>query len=355
MSKFHWDPTQDQTYTTADGNQTIKTQTIDKVAGKSFTMNAMEQTLEINLLLSQPTTVFRWGVGGSLAATNIDILQGTCRITCQPESSSNDAALYMNDEYDSKTNVSTAGTGALELIGFDEVNFSEDGQHGTTDFSCNVSATGNSHILIKGCDIVTILSNLTIQDTASIDIYTSELQFGGGFGQEVIISGTPDTHSFYFDSSAFSNNNTGMISSIFFKGNSITKAISKSMAFSDNFIEENAKVFIETDYYTSTKTVSLGKGTPGLSILPLNKKFVFDLDVQSSVIYPEGMFNFLKRDGKNEGVLTMSTNSNNGFGFEQMLSRKMIYINDSPATTSVEFDNIYSETNGNMIIKLRNI
>lgn len=47
MSKFQWDPTQDQTYTTADGSQTVTTQTIDKLSGKSFTMDTMEQTLEL--------------------------------------------------------------------------------------------------------------------------------------------------------------------------------------------------------------------------------------------------------------------------------------------------------------------
>ncbi|WP_439412223.1 hypothetical protein [Enterobacter ludwigii] len=61
MSNFHWDPAQDQTYTATDGSQTVTTQTIDKFAGKSFTMDAKERTLELQLSRATEFTAFSWG------------------------------------------------------------------------------------------------------------------------------------------------------------------------------------------------------------------------------------------------------------------------------------------------------
>lgn len=88
MSKFQWDPTQDQTYTTADGDQAVFTHTLDKCLGTAFTMNAVEQTLELQL--QKPCTPieadsFYWGIqdpkrkytGGEI--TNIQILEGGSR------------------------------------------------------------------------------------------------------------------------------------------------------------------------------------------------------------------------------------------------------------------------------------
>lgn len=43
MSNFMWDPTQNQTYTTANGSQRVTTHTLSKNAGTSFTMDAPEQ------------------------------------------------------------------------------------------------------------------------------------------------------------------------------------------------------------------------------------------------------------------------------------------------------------------------
>lgn len=125
--------------------------------------------------------------------------------------------------------------------------------------------------------------------------------------------------------------------------------------FSDCLIEENAKVFISTDNYTEySESVSLSKGTPELTVSPLNNEFVFDL-ISGSVTYPEGMFNFIKNDGKNAGVLTISTNNSNRFGFEYMLQQKVIYINDSPARSSADFETDFITKPSYMIIKLRNI
>ncbi|MEI9745953.1 hypothetical protein [Enterobacter ludwigii] len=99
---------------------------------------------------------------------------------------------------------------------------------------------------------------------------------------------------------------------------------------------------------------NLSKGSPALSIAPLNNDFVFVLSPES-IGYPEGMFNFIKNDGKNTGRLTISTNNSNRFGFEYMLQQKMIYINDTPVLSSAEFEMDFTTKPGYMLIRFRNI
>lgn len=101
-------------------------------------------------------------------------------------------------------------------------------------------------------------------------------------------------------------------------------------------------------------TTYLSKGSPELTIAPLYNDFVFFLSPES-IGYPEGMFNFIKNDGKNTGSLTISTNNNNRFGFEYLLQQKMIYINAAPAFSPAEFDVDFTTKTGYRIIKIRNI
>ncbi|HHA1934328.1 hypothetical protein ACEV60_26845 [Enterobacter ludwigii] len=370
MSKFQWDPTQDQTYITADGSQTVTTQTIDKVAGKSFNMNAMEQTLELQLPMPTKPTVFCWGKssGAYGKTTNINISQGVFRVICpdwQGTNVDNSYALLSNEDYRNTTNITLLGNSRLELINFNDIQLAALDDGNLSDFTCNIKIIEDSLFSINGSDIVSILSNIEISDNAEFQIISSQLQLGmKGVGERLVVNGTPDPaaeYSLLFDSTSFKPSQ-GQIVSTTFKGDSVSKLISKNITFEDNLIEDNAKVYIQTDNYNYTGlfdsdiSINIGSGSAELTIAPIkDNDYVFDLQFPIDEPYPEGMFNFIKNDAINNGKLILSTNSNNGFGFQQMLSMKMIYINGAPATKELEFNNEYESIKGYMVIKLRNI
>lgn len=359
MSNFQWDPAQDQTYTATDGSQTVMTPTIDKFAGKSFTMDAEEQTLELLLPRATEVTAFSWGKKTSQPAqtTNIKISQGTFRISC-PYWTGDDIgdSLVCNEDYKDTTNITLSGNGRLEFYNFMRITLGLP-NGGSSDFNCNVNISDNSSLLIESAGLVTINSNLHINDKAEFKVFTESLNMGVDVkeGEQIVVSGTPDPvseYSFFFQGVA-SPLSPVKVTSTTFKESSVSKFMSPNIFFLYNSIEDNARVFINTDSYDGSG-VSLSKGSPELTIGPVNNASVFDL-TPGNVTYPEGMFNFIKNNEVNNGLLTLSTNSNNGFGFQQMLSMKMIYINGSPATKEIEFNNDYSSKPGYMIIKLRNI
>ncbi|MFZ4218437.1 hypothetical protein ACEV6Q_11340 [Enterobacter ludwigii] len=359
MSKFQWDPTQDQTYKTADGSQTVTTKTIDKLAGKSFTMDAMEQTLELQIQPPLDRQFFWAKPPGQVGDTvNIKILQGTFRINGKKEDDVSGPVFYSNEDYYHSTAISTEGDGRLEFIGFNSINFASFEREGAhSDRSCTINMSDDSCILINNCDIVNILSGLKINNKSSFIIYASMLQMD--LGQNVVIAGSPDAAgcSFLFDSThSLTGDSKATISSISFKENSISQIVTKELEFSDCLIEENARVFISTDSYTGyTDSVSLSRGTPELNISPLNNKYVFDIFgiLDGKIKYPEGCFNFITSDGENKGTLRLSVSDPGAFGFGVLLDKKIIYIDDRPATKAELIDE-YSEMPGFITVRLTN-
>lgn len=354
MSKFQWDPTQDQTYTTADGSQMVLTPTLSRNAGASFTMNAMEQTLSLEL--HHPTKPgpqwYQWGDEGNwLTKTNINVTAGTFRVT------GNGANSALATDGETTVNVFTSGTGCLAFTNLEILNFGA--ELGNDESFSSVNTTGESSILVNDCGVVNIESNVYISEFSRVEIKSPNLNITNYSNQNFIISSQPNglgEYSFLYEMDltypTFPNDT--FLGSIIFKSNSKSKLQAKTIRIGSHLLEDNASVIINTDNYSCMNTTNLSKGSPELTIGPLYNDFVFDLSPES-IGYPEGMFNFIKNDGKNTGSLTISTNNNNRFGLEYMLQQKMIYINAAPAFSSAEFDVDFTTKTGYMIIKLRNI
>ncbi len=72
---FQWNPREDQSYTARDGSQRI-TGTFNKACGKSFTMDAANQRLALDIDMGRESV---WG-GRCTSRTAINVLDGTLNI-----------------------------------------------------------------------------------------------------------------------------------------------------------------------------------------------------------------------------------------------------------------------------------
>ncbi|MEI9745952.1 hypothetical protein [Enterobacter ludwigii] len=192
MSKFHWDPTQDQTYMTADGSQMVPTPTLSRNAGASFTMNAMEQTLSLEL--HNPANPgpqwYQWGAGvDQLAKTSINVTAGTFRVT----GNGTNSALATDGE--TTVNVFTSGAACLEFKNLEILNFGT--ELGNDEPFSSVNTTEESSILVHDCGVVNIESNVLIPEFSRVEIKSPCLNITNNNNPGFIISSQPSCSGEY--------------------------------------------------------------------------------------------------------------------------------------------------------------
>lgn len=342
MSNFQWDPAKDQTYTTADGTQAVFTHTIDKCLGTSFTMNAVEQTL--TLQLQKPCTpldvdFFHWGIKDPKRSytgsevTSIEVLEGTLEIKGlgQQAEFDTDNVLYANENM---TLISTSGYGALVFSDFSELNLAA--ERDDSEVYGKINVAGNSLVSIKNCDLVNIYTDTHISEFGTMEISCNQFAFDSASDAIFVVASQPDApnkYSFLCEiSGTIDPSHINNIGSMIFKGNSTSKICTTRVDFASHLMEDNAKLRIEVDDYSQAGTINIGAGTPEIIIAPYSKGFVFDiLEMLSDDNYPQGLFNFITRDGMNKGTLRLSASEANGFGFDSLIKKGIIYIDDAPA------------------------
>ncbi|KAB1581176.1 hypothetical protein [Serratia marcescens] len=363
MSNFQWDPTQDQTYTTADGDQAVFTHTLDKCLGTAFTMNAVEQTLELQLQKPctpiEPGGSFYWGIqdpkrkytGGEI--TNIQILEGTLEIKGLGQQVLDLSNLLHTSE--NITHITTSGYGVLAFSDLAGLNFDSNTAGDDSEVYSRLSISGNSLLSIKNCDIVNLDTDTRLTEFGRFEISCGTLEISKESSAIFIVASQPndtDKYSFLCETTDATPTDIG---SIIFKGNSSSKIRASSVVFSSHLIEDNAKLRLEVDDYRTAGTINLSDGATELTIAPHSSDSVFDIFgmLDGKVKYPEGCFNFITRDGGNKGTLRLSADLANGFGFSILVEKKIIYIDDRPATDK-ELAPDYAEMPGFITVRLKN-
>lgn len=348
MSNFQWDPTQDQTYS-SESSQIVLTPTLSRNEGASFTMDAEECILDLKLHNPVNPDNYRyvWGDSGDSEGareTNVHVMAGTFRVSAQGI----DCMLETGGE----TDVSTLGHGCLEFTDLGALNFGTEGEN-----LGSINTKEESSILVHQCGIVNILSDVAISDYSRIEIKSPSLCISNT-ETRFTVSSQPkesDKYSLLYEMDNYADESDSFLGSIIFQRNSTSKFQAKSINVRKHTLENNARVLIKTDTYSCSGSTTLRTGAPELTIAPLNNEFVFDIQgmLTGNVKYPEGCFNFITTNGGNKGTLRLSADYANGFGFSILLQKKIIYIDDSPATAE-KLAPDYAEMPGFITVRLQN-